>query len=71
MTRQKKEIIKKIDAIHLEIWAEEKLGCGFTPAEAFEPFYKKISELEEQLAKLSHFSSAYEMEMSMFEHAAL
>lgn len=33
MTRQKKEIIKKIDEIERFIRAEEELGCGFAPAE--------------------------------------
>lgn len=33
MTRQKKEIIKKIDEIEMFIAADEELGCGFAPAD--------------------------------------
>ena len=61
MTRQKKELIKKIEDIHFQIWAEEKLGCGFTPAGAFEPYYRKIDKLEEQLAHLRGYRDVMEM----------
>ena len=63
MTRQKKELIKKIEAVQFEIWAEEKLGCGFTPAGAFAPYYKKIDKYEEELAHLRGYSSVMDMYM--------
>lgn len=63
MTRQKKELIKKIEEIDFQIWAEEKLGCGFAPAEAFEPYYEKIHKLEEQLAHLRGYRDSMEMYM--------
>ena len=61
MTRQKKEIIKKIEEIEIFIAADEELGCGFAPAEAYDSEYKKIYELQEQLAKLQHYGSVEEM----------
>ena len=61
MTRQKKEIIKKIDEIERFIRAEEEIGCGFAPAEWFEPLEKKIYGLEEELARLRHYDSVEEM----------
>lgn len=61
MTRQKKEIIKKIDQIQLEILVDEELGCGMAPAGAYDRAYIEISELEEQLARLMHYKNANEM----------
>ena len=61
MTRQKKEIIKKIADIETWIEADEEMGCGFAPADFYTPLYKQIYELEEELAKLRHFNSAEEM----------
>ena len=54
MTRQKKELIKKIDEIHAFIEADEELGCGFAPAGFYDPLYQQIADLEEQLAELQH-----------------
>ena len=61
MTRQKKEIIKKIEEIEIFIAADEELGCGFAPAGAYDDLYKKIDGLQEQLAKLQHYDSVEEM----------
>lgn len=61
MTRQKKEIIKKIDEIHTFINADEELGCGFAPAGFYDPLYEQINALEEELAKLRGYSSVNEM----------
>ena len=61
MTRQKKEIIKKIEEIEIFIATDEELGCGFAPAGAYDDLYKKIDGLQEQLAKLQHYGSVEEM----------
>lgn len=61
MTRQKKEILKKIWEIEEFIATDEELGCGFAPADAYDSEYEKIYELQEQLAKLQHYSSVEEM----------
>jgi hypothetical protein len=61
MTRQKKEILKKIDEIREWIAVDEELGCGCAPANFYAPLYEQIHELEEQLAKLSHYNSVAEM----------
>lgn len=63
MTRQKKEIIRKIDEIEAFIHADEELGCGFAPAGFYDPLYEQIYELEDQLARLSGYQSAEEMYM--------
>lgn len=61
MTRQKKEIIKEIGQLHMWIEVDNELGYGFAPRDAYDPMYKRIRELEEQLAKLSHYDSVEEM----------
>ena len=61
MTRQKKEIIKKIDEIERFIAADEELGCGFAPAGFYEPLERQSWELQERLAELRHYASVEEM----------
>ena len=61
MTRQKKELIKKIDEIERFIAVDEELGCGFAPANFYQSLYEQIYGLQEQLAKLSHYESVEEM----------
>lgn len=61
MTRQKKEIIKKIDEMHNWIAMDMELGCGFAPAGAYDGMYREIGKLEEELARLQHYSSVDEM----------
>lgn len=61
MTRQKKEILKKIDEIQNFIAVDEELGCGFAPAGFYDELYERIWKLQEQLAKLSHYESVEEM----------
>ena len=63
MTRQKKEIIKRIEEIQTFIAVDEEFGCGFAPAGFYDPLYEQIHELEEQLAQLSGYQSAEEMYM--------
>ena len=61
MTRQKKEIMKKIDEIEMFIAADDELGCGFAPAGFYDLLYEQIYELQEKLAHLSHYKSVEEM----------
>ncbi|MBE5997000.1 MAG: hypothetical protein E7240_06575 [Lachnospiraceae bacterium] len=61
MTRQKKELIRKIDEIEEWIRVDEALGCGCAPAGAYDSMYEEIHRLTEELARLSHYESAEEM----------
>ena len=61
MTRQKKEILRKIDEIEAFIAADEELGCGFAPADFYRPLEEREWALREELARLSHYGSAEEM----------
>lgn len=61
MTRQKKELVKKIEEIEMFMRAEEEMGCGFTPVDWFKPLEEQIYKLQEQLAKLSHYNSVEDM----------
>ena len=61
MTRQKKELLKRIDEIQEFIAVDEQLGCGFAPADFYNDLYEEIYELQTKLARLSHYSSVEEM----------
>lgn len=61
MTRQKLEIIKKINAIDMHIVCDMQLGCGFAPADAYDELYAEQYALYEQLAILSHYNNADDM----------
>ena len=61
MTRQKKEIMKKINEIEEFIAVDQQLGCGFAPAEAYDSLYQQIWKLNEELARLSHYPDAMTM----------
>lgn len=60
MTRQKKEILRKIREIQEFIAVDDWFGCGYAPANFYDPLYDKINELEEELAHLSGFATAAE-----------
>lgn len=61
MTRQKKEILKKIDEIDEFITVDEQLSCGCAPAGAYDGLYQQQWELYEELAKLQHYPDAMTM----------
>lgn len=61
MTRQKKEIIKKIMEIDKFIEVDTELGCGFYPEGAYSKMEQMSYELLEQLAKLSHYDNVEDM----------
>ena len=60
MTRQKKEIVKKIDRIQTGIEMDELMGCGLPPA-VYEEREREFYGLLEQLARLQHYTSVEEM----------
>ena len=59
MTRQKKELWKKIEQIDEAQECDE--GFGYWTPEMQTPFDKLRDPIYEELARLSHFSSAEEM----------
>lgn len=61
MTRQKKEVVRKIREIEEFIEVDSELGCGFAPAGAYDNMYDEIYRLQEQLAELSHYGSVEEI----------
>lgn len=61
MTREKKEILKKIEEIEFHIGVDKEFGCGFAPVGAYDEAYKEIDRLYEKLAHLRHYNSAGEM----------
>ena len=65
MTRQKKEILKKIDELEGFMSAEIELGCGFTPNDFLKPIEMQIYCLQEQLASLQHYDSVTDMMFDM------
>lgn len=61
MTRQKKEILKRIEIIQDGIDADIAMGCGCIPSNAFAKQEAEMDTLWEELAHLSHYNSAVEM----------
>lgn len=61
MTRQKKEIIRKIKEIDRWIEADMELGCGFAPPDAYKKAEEEIYKLQDELARLRHYRSTEEM----------
>ena len=60
MTRQKKEIIKKIDYILTGMEMDELMGCGLPPR-VYEAREREVYALQEELARLQHYASVEEM----------
>ena len=63
MTRQKKELIRKIDEIERFIGADQELGCGFAPTGFYDPLYEEVYSLETEFAHLRGFESVEAMMM--------
>lgn len=57
MTRQKREIMRKMEEIENFIRVDEELGCGFAPAGFYDELEEQIWNLGEELARLSHYDS--------------
>ena len=62
MTREKKEILKKIEAIEMGLAADMALGCGFAPHDAYDKVYREIDSLWDRFARLCGYKDAEEME---------
>lgn len=62
MTRQKKEIVKKINYLIEMIDIDRQLGCGCLPAWAYQETEEQIADLMEELAILSHYENWAQME---------
>ncbi len=63
MTRQKKELLKKIEEIDISIQIDIQLGFGYDPPGAHDSMYDKMDRLRKELAHLRHYESAQEMYM--------
>lgn len=57
MTRQKREIMRKMEEIENFIRVDRELGCGFAPAGFYDELEEQIWNLGEELARLSHYDS--------------
>ncbi len=60
MTRQKKEIVKKIEYIQTGIEMDDLMGCGLPP-KVYESKEREIYSLLEQLARLQHYTCVENM----------
>jgi len=60
MTRQKKEIIKKIDYILIGMEMDDLMGCGL-PQSICEEREREVYRLQEELAQLQHYASVEDM----------
>ena len=61
MTRQRKELLKKIEEIEISIDIDIQLGFGYDPPGAHDSMYEEIYRLQEELAHLRHYDSFLEM----------
>ena len=60
MTRQKKEIIKKVERVQLGMEMDDLMGCGL-PTAVHETREKEIYTLWEQLARLQHYTNVEDL----------
>ena len=61
MTRQKRELLKRIEQMERSVDVDIQLGLGYAPANAFDRVYEEMYKLQEELAHLRHYASAEEM----------
>ena len=61
MTREKKELLKKIEEMETWIAVDIELGCGFAPPGAYDGMYQEIYRLQEKLAHLRHYKTVEDM----------
>jgi len=60
MTRQKKELIKKIDYILMGMEMDDLMGCGL-PQGICEAREWEVYQLQKELARLQHYNSVEDM----------
>ncbi len=60
MTRQKKEIIKKIDYILIGMEMDDLMGCGL-PQGICEAREREVYQLQKELARLQHYGCVEDM----------
>jgi len=70
LTRQKEEVLKKIDELEKSIDTDMELSCGMAPPGAYDEMYKEIYRLQDQLASLSHYKTTEEMFLDVRGQAA-
>ncbi len=58
MTRQKKEIAKKIDRLETGIEMDDLMGCGLPQSICEE---REVYQLQKELARLQHYASVEDM----------
>ena len=61
MTRQKRELLKRIEQMECSVDVDIQLGFGYAPANAFDRVYEDMYKLQEELARLRHYASVEEM----------
>ncbi len=61
LTRQKEEILKRIEGLEKQIDIDMELSCGMAPPGAYDEMYKEIYRLQDELASLTHYKTAEEM----------
>ena len=61
MTREKKELLKKIEEMETWIAVDTELGCGFAPPGAYDKTYGEIYALQKKLAHLRHYNTVEDM----------
>ena len=61
MTREKKELLKKIEEMETWIAVDTELGCGFAPPGAYDGIYQEIYKLQGKLAHLRHYKTVEDM----------
>ena len=62
MTREKKEILKKIEEMKMWIELDRQLGYGYEPLDAYDDMYLEIERLWDKLARLNGYTNREEME---------
>jgi hypothetical protein len=71
MTREKKEILKRIEEIETWIAVDMNLGCGFAPPDCYDDLYQEINNLLDRLAHLCGYENHMEMEQDQRRRAGL
>ena len=63
MTREKKELLKKMHELEAFIEADKELSCGCYPDDAYDGLEEELHGLYEKMAGLCHFDSVMDWMM--------